>query len=120
MKFEIEKNGNYTLINSKVEKLDSFVTPELKSIFEKLNNEGEKYIVLDLAIARYCDSLGLTTLLAGNKLCHRLGGALVICNIQPFIKKILFMSQLDTVLKITSSRDEALKLLTEIETEKNN
>ena len=111
MNFSIDQNENYTVIVSNVEKLDSLVALKLKAAFEKFNSEGNKYVILDLAASRYCDSMGLSTMLTGNKLCKNLGGALVICNIQPFIEKILFMSQLESVLNITPTREEAVEFI---------
>ena len=111
MKFSIEEKDSYTVIASNVEKLDSLVALELKSIFKKITSEGQKYVILDLATSRYCDSMGLSTMLTGNKLCKNSGGVLVICNIQPFIEKVLYMSQLESVLNIVPNREEAIEFL---------
>ncbi len=111
MIFSIKQNENYTAVISNVDKLDSLVVPELKSIFEKLNNEGQKYIILDLARALYCDSMGLSTMLTGNKIFKNSGGALVICNIQPLIEKMLIMSNLKRVLNITPTFEDAVDFL---------
>lgn len=111
MSFEIEKKEKYTLIRSKVEKLDSTVSPLLKSELVVISNDGGRNIIIDLSDTRYCDSSGLSAILVGNRLCKNANGSFIVCGLQDSVKKLISISQLDTILNITPSFTEAEDLL---------
>ena len=75
--YTIEKKEKYAQINLKDEKLDSHVSPSLKSELVVLNSEGFKNIIIDLTDTRYCDSSGLSAILVANRLCKNSGGTFV-------------------------------------------
>jgi len=107
MDLQLEKKENYTLIRPKVEKLDSNVAPHLKSELVILNSAGVKNMIIDLSEVRYCDSSGLSAILVANRLCRNAKGSFVLTGIQEAVKKLISISQLDTILTITSSLKEA-------------
>ena len=111
MSFEIEKNNKYTLIRVTSEKLDTGVAPNLKSELVVLNTEGIKHMIIDLGSVRYCDSSGLSSILVGNRLCKNSNGNFAICGLQEPVKKLIAISQLDTVLNIASGLKEAESML---------
>ena len=107
MNFQIEKKEKYTLIKVNIEKLDNNVSPSLKSELVVLTTEGVKNIVMDLTAVRYCDSSGLSAILVANRLCKNANGSFVLCSIQEAVKKLISISQLDSILKITNTIEEA-------------
>src|SRR4051812_17266477 len=109
--FQIDKNDKYTVIKTKVEKLDTAVAPALKSELVILNSEGVKHIIIDLSETRYCDSSGLSAILVGNRLCKNAGGGFVITGLQEPIKKLIAISQLDSILSIAPAIKESVDLL---------
>jgi anti-sigma B factor antagonist len=111
MNFIIENTDKYTVIKSTVEKLDSNISPALKSEFVVINSAGEKNIICDLSETRYCDSSGLSAILIGNRLCNNSNGSFILAGLQPSVKKLISISQLDTILKITPTVNEAVDLL---------
>ncbi|GIU70022.1 MAG: hypothetical protein KatS3mg002_1258 [Candidatus Woesearchaeota archaeon] len=111
MSFEIEKKDKYTLIRSKVEKLDTTVSPLLKSELVVISNDGGRNIIIDLSHTRYCDSSGLSAILVGNRLCKNANGSFIVCGLQDSVKKLITISQLDTILNITPSFTEAEDML---------
>lgn len=111
MNFKVEKREKYTSITVSVEKLDGSISPDLKSEFVIANSNGEKNIILDMSATRYCDSSGLSAILVANRLCNSANGSFVICGIQPSVMKLISISQLDTILKITPTFSEAEDLL---------
>ena len=111
MNFEIEKTDKYTLIRVKVEKLDSNIAPSLKSELVVLNSDGVKNIIIDLSETRYCDSSGLSAILVANRLCKNTKGAFVLTGLQDSVKKLISISQLDTILSIASTPGEAVDML---------
>jgi anti-anti-sigma factor len=99
------------VVKVSVEKLDTVVAPALKSELVMLNAHGSKNLVIDLSGTRYCDSSGLSVLLVANRLCKNVGGVFVLSGLQKSVLKLIQISQLDTVLNITTSLDEAKDLL---------
>jgi anti-sigma B factor antagonist len=118
MKFTVDNKEKYSLIKSGVEKLDSLQAPDLKSELVFLNKKGIKNIILDLSDTRYCDSSGLSAVLVGNRLCKSSNGSFVISGLQEPVKKLVSISQLDTVLNITSGVNEAVELINSEEVER--
>jgi anti-anti-sigma factor len=109
--FSIEKKDRYSVITPFVEKLDSRVSPELKSELVMINSTGDKNIIVDLVNCKYCDSSGLSAILIGSRLCRDSEGSFILANLQESVKKLVAISQLDTVLTITPTLDEAEQML---------
>jgi anti-sigma B factor antagonist len=109
MELELLKHDNYAIIKVNAEKLDSLMSPGLKSELVMLNNEGVKNIVVDLSNARYCDSSGLSSILIGNRLCKNAGGKFVISGLQDAVKKLIFISQLDSILDISLTLEDSVE-----------
>ena len=109
--FSIEKKERYSIITPEVEKLDSRVSPELKSELVMINSTGEKNIIVDLSNCKYCDSSGLSAILIGSRLCRDAEGSFILANLQDSVKRLVAISQLDTVLTITPTLDEAEQML---------
>jgi len=108
MNFTITTEEKYTAIKVHVEKLDTTVAPGLKSELVMLNANGVTNIIIDLSEAKYCDSSGLSAILVANRLCKNLGGIFILCGLQSAVKKLISISQLDTILNITPTFNEAV------------
>lgn len=113
MDFKIEKRDNHTLIQVLDEKLDTHVAPNLKSELVLVSGNGEKNIILDLSNSRYCDSSGLSAILVANRLCKNAKGTFVLTGLNEAVERLITISQLDTVLNIVGSVDEAVKMISE-------
>jgi anti-anti-sigma factor len=111
MAFEIQKNGNHTLIKVVSDRLDTNNAPELKSELVAINSNGEKNIILDMSSCGYCDSSGLRSVLVANRLCEDAIGTFVLSGLQPDVENLVNISMLHTVLLITKTVDEAKDLL---------
>ncbi len=113
MEFNIEKKDNYTLIQVLEEKLDTHIAPNLKSELVLISGNGEKNIILDLSNCRYCDSSGLSAILVANRLCKNANGTFVLTGLTEAVERLITISQLDTVLNITETLDDAVELIKE-------
>ncbi len=113
MDFKIEKKDNYTIIQVLDEKLDTHIAPNLKSELVLISGNGEKNIILDLSNSRYCDSSGLSAILVANRLCKNAKGTFVLTGLNEAVERLITISQLDTVLNIVGSIDEAVKMISE-------
>ena len=111
MNFTTDKKEKYALISLKAEKLDSHISPSLKAELVVVNAEGYKNIILDLSETRYCDSSGLSAILVANRLCKNASGSFVLTGLQRSVSKLIYISQLDTILNIVPSIEEATDYL---------
>lgn len=108
MKYTIDKQEKYSLLRLHEEKLDSNVAPALKSELITLHAEGIRNIILDLAEVKYTDSSGLSALLVGNRILQEDGGVFVLASLSDHTMKLIKISQLDTVLNIVPTIEEAV------------
>ncbi len=108
MKFSIDKEEKYVIFKLEEEKLDSSVAPNLKSEFITLNAEGFNNIVFDLSGTKYIDSSGLSAILVANRLCDNANGGLVLFGVSDHVMKLFKISQLDSVISILPTQEEAV------------
>ncbi|MDR3095120.1 MAG: STAS domain-containing protein [Bacteroidales bacterium] len=111
MDYKVEHQPNYTLIRILQEKLDTHIAPSLKSELVVISGNGEKNVILDLNKCRYCDSSGLSAILVANRLCKNADGMFVLTGLNDAVERLITISQLDTVLNITSGMDDAIALI---------
>jgi anti-anti-sigma factor len=108
MKYTIDKQEKYSLLRLHEEKLDSSVAPGLKSELITLHAEGITNIILDLTEVKYTDSSGLSALLVGNRIMQEDGGIFVLASLSDHTAKLIKISQLDSVLNIVPTVEEAV------------
>ncbi len=111
MNFVADQKEKLVYITSNVEKLDAIYAPELKSELVLQNRNTQRNIIVDLSATKYIDSSGLSALLVGQRLCREANGTFVVCGLQETVKKLISMSQLDSVFKITPTLSEAIDLV---------
>lgn len=117
MEFKIEKFDKFTLVEVLEEKLDTNIAPGLKSELVLISGNGERNLVLDLSACRYCDSSGLSAILVANRLCKNAGGTFVLTGLTDAVERLITISQLDTVLNIAYSMEEAVQIIENAEME---
>ena len=108
MKYTIDKQEKYSLLRLHEEKMDSSVAPGLKSELITLHAEGVKNIILDLSDVKYTDSSGLSALLVGNRIFQEEGGIFILASLSEHTMKLIKISQLDSVLNIALTPEEAV------------
>ena len=108
MKYTVDKQEKYILVQLNESKLDSTISPQLKSEFVTLNAEGSKNIILDLSQVKYIDSSGLSSILVGNRLCQDSDGVFIVTSVSEHVMKLIKISQLDTVLELLPTVEEAV------------
>lgn len=111
MNFSIESFDKYTVVRVEAEKVGGIISPELKAKFVELNAQGVRNIVFNMHKARYCDSSGLSAILVGNRLCKNSNGTFVICQLNEMVSKLIQISQLESILSITPTEQEAIDYL---------
>jgi anti-anti-sigma factor len=108
MKYTIDKQEKYVLLRLHEEKIDSSIAPNLKSEMVTLHAEGARNIILDLMEVKYTDSSGLSALLVGNRIFQEDGGIFVLTHLSDHTSKLIKISQLDSVLNILPTSEEAI------------
>jgi anti-anti-sigma factor len=108
MKYSVDKQEKYMLIQLMETKLDATISPKLKSEFVTLNAEGQKNIILDLSQVKYIDSSGLSAILVGNRLSKDSDGIFVLAGVTDHVMKLIKISQLDSVLELMPTVEEAV------------
>lgn len=111
MKYTLDKHEKYVLITLEEKKLNSLISPKLKSEMILINTEGIRNIILDLSQVLYSDSSGLSSLLVGHRLCKNSAGSFIISGLSENVDRLINISQLQDVLSITQSVEEAIDLL---------
>ncbi len=118
MKYTIDKQEKYSQLKLHEEKLDSSIAPSLKSELIKIHAEGINNIILDLSEVKYTDSSGLSALLVGNRIVQEDGGIFVLACLSDHTTKLIKISQLDSVLNILPTVEEAVDAVFMHEVEK--
>ncbi len=119
MNFTISNKEKHQLVTSNIENLNSVVSTELKSELVVTVKEGNKNLILDLSKTVYADSSGLSGILLGNRLCRDANGTFVLTGLNEHISKLIEIAQLDRVLNITPTVQEAVDLIFMEEIERN-
>ena len=109
MEFSVDNKENYSIVTTKVDKLNAANAPSLKATLVSLNKNNVNNLVIDLSKTNYCDSSGLSAILTGNRLCKNASGSLVICGLQPNVNKMIEIAQLNRVLNIQDTLDQAIQ-----------
>lgn len=118
MKFLVDKHDKYVIIKLRESKLNSVISPMLKSELILFNTEGQRNIVLDLSGVKYVDSSGLSSLLVGHRLCKNADGVFILTGLNAAVSKLMAISQLETIITIVAKTEEAVDLIFMEEIEK--
>ncbi len=107
MKFTVDKRERYLIFELQESRLDTGIAPNLKTEFVLLNNEGFRNMIVDLSAVSFVDSSGLGAILIGNRMCKNARGTFVLTGVQDPVMKLIKISQLDEILMIAGSEEEA-------------
>ncbi|MGY3212572.1 STAS domain-containing protein [Mucilaginibacter sp. HD30] len=118
MKFTVDKHEKYILLKLNESKLNSLITPQLKSELILTNTEGQRNIILDLSQVKFADSSGLSSLLVGHRLCKNASGSFILTGLNDAVSRLITISQLENVLTIVQTAEEAIDLIFMEEIEK--
>lgn len=112
MRYSLDKNEKFAVLKLHEPKLNTLISAELKSEMLIINSQGFNNIILDLSDTQYCDSSGLSAILVGNRVCRNANGNFVLTGLSDNVKKLITISQLDSVLSISNTVDEAITVIT--------
>lgn len=101
----------YKVISINNDKLDMRLSPDLKSKITLFFGEGGKNCIIDLSACRFCDSSGLSAILLGHRLSRENNGCMVVVANSDHILKLIEISQLDNILNVVPTLDEAIDFI---------
>jgi len=111
MKFVIDKQEKYLLLQLNEDNLNSLIAPDLKSEFVFLCNEGVKNLILDLSEVKYVDSSGLSAILTANRLWSEQGTFVLTGVKHPSVTKLIEISRLESIFKIIPTVEESIDFI---------
>lgn len=118
MKYSLDKQEKYTLLQLDEENLNSLIAPDLKSEFVFLRNEGVTNLILDLGNVKYVDSSGLSAILTANRLWKDYGAFVLTGIAHPAVQKLITISRLETILTLIPTIEESIDFVFMEEIEK--
>lgn len=108
MGFIKEERDGVTIIEVDEERLDSLVSPHLKSELLVLASQGVKRIVIDLSRVLYADSSGLGALLFGSRQIKNSGGQFKLFAANDRIMSLIRIARLEGHLVNYKDKAEAI------------
>ena len=107
MSFKITTQPKSDILECTVEKLDASNASDLKEQIDSLQKESRNKIILDMSRTKYCDSSGLSAILFGHRMCRDTNGKFILSGTQPMVNKLIKIAQLDSVLTISDTIEDA-------------
>lgn len=113
MQYSLDHFDKYSVFRLKEDNLNSLLASSLKAQLMRLHTDGVPALVFDLSEVKYVDSSGLSAILTGNRLWKdNLNDRFIVIGVDsPNIQKLIKISQLDSILAIENSLEEAQKCL---------
>lgn len=108
MKYEVDKNDQYTIFKILDHNVNAALAPDLKSQLVMFKNEGHASMIIDMSQVEYIDSSGLSALLTGRRLWDGVGTFVVAGPYSTTVKKIFDISKLGSVMNIVPTLQESI------------
>jgi len=113
MRYTLEHLDTHATMVLHEERLDGDAAAEFKAEILLHSRSGIEVLFVDLSEVEYCDSSGLSALLFAHREMKASGGAAIFVSLSPALTSYVQVSQLDRVLYIYDSKDDALSDLEE-------
>jgi anti-sigma B factor antagonist len=105
----IEKVDNVEIVTFTVNKINAFVTDEIKEKVIKLFEHAGTRLVIDLKGVEYIDSTGFSCLLSCYRESKNNYGMMKISNPEPSVRSLFEILHLHTVFEICNSTEECIR-----------
>jgi len=115
MNYEIKRINGVTVFKLNEKRLDTNISGLLKGEFTLLLKvEGANKFILDLSDVESCDSSGLSAILVANRILNSSDGHMRIASPSEKVYSLIKITQLDRVLPVCATVDEAYKELNKV------
>jgi anti-anti-sigma factor len=110
MNYEVNKINGITVFRLKEKRLDTNISGLVKGEFTLLLKvEGVNKLIIDLSGVETCDSSGLSAILVANRILNTNNGNMLIASPSDKVLSLIKITQLDRVLRICNTVDEAVQ-----------
>lgn len=110
-KITIACQEDYAVLKVDESNLIAGVAPKVTAKLVVLKSEGVKSLIVDISEVKYIDSSGLSALLMANRLFSK-EGICVFVIVADYVKKLIEIAQLHTILQIFPSVKKAIDTIT--------
>jgi len=107
----IEKRGKIDIITFTIDKINALITDEIRDKINRLFENGNAKVIIDLSGVNYIDSSGFGCLLSIMKTARNNYGTLKLVNPEPSVMKVLQTLNLHTVFEIYDDLDVCLRTM---------
>ncbi len=90
--------------------VDLRTSPQLREALLNVLESRPRRLIVDLAEVRYMDSSGVGTMVEIKRLIERNGGRIVLAGLQPRVRSVFEVTQLDRFFEIANNVAEAARL----------
>ena len=113
--FEFKKDGDVAIFNLQEKSFDASIAGLVKGELTILLSAGEiQKLVFDLSNIEYCDSSGLSAILLSFRILQTNNGHIRLASPQKSVRTLIEISQLNRVLPIKETVQEAVNELREL------
>lgn len=110
--FELKRIEDVSVFKLNEKRFDSQIAGLVKGEFTiLLHTEEARKLIIDLSEVEYCDSSGLSAILLAYRILQAEDGHIRIASPTKNVKKLIQISQLDRILPICNTVNEAIKEL---------
>ena len=88
--------------------LDNNNAHEMVQAINKAQDDGYKYIIVDLAQLEFLSSAGVGSILGTIEASREVGGDIILCNLRPTILHVLEVLDLTDYLTVRNNTEEAV------------
>lgn len=90
--------------------VDLRTSPQLREVLLKVAQKNPERLIIDLSDVGYMDSSGVGTMVEIKRLIERGGGRLVLVALQPRVRSVFEVTQLDRFFDIAADINDAMHL----------
>ena len=109
--YSITEENNIQVLVLKGELIDKNQAIDLIKNIDELLELGKNKLVIDLSDLKYMNSSGLNVLIQLLTKTRTSGGESVIFNVSKKVNDLLIITKLNTLFKVTDTKEDAMKLL---------
>ncbi|MCI0433400.1 MAG: STAS domain-containing protein [Gemmatimonadetes bacterium] len=107
MSFEVQKNGDVTVIDVKGQLIVGNRQELKQTVLDELERGARRFLI-DFAGTGYIDSSGLGVLVSLSKKIREQGGELRLASLNDDLRTLFELTKLDTLFHIANNREDAL------------
>jgi len=103
----VRESGPVVRVSGEV---DLRTSPQMREVLLRVAHKNPKRLIVDLSDVSYMDSSGVGTMVEIKRLVERGGGRLVLAGLQPRVRSVFEVTQLDRFFDIAKDINDATHL----------